>query len=242
MSSGVFAAEEPEHTLSPDLETLAADGGLPPEMHSDAGLDEHYQPSLDAGVGHDGVTPYDAGMEVVISDIPAVIDRPGAVELRFRLGFINEWANQPTAPLGLAFGFRLGGRNWAAMIETWGLIPSMIGNDTASMTVMSFGGVTGVCYEHPILTGELTACALGRAGVMRFEPHNDDSIKAQWQPLMALGLRIGGEWPRESFLAFYTSLQGFVPILRGSLVGQTIGWQQKWFFGGVQVGIRMRLE
>lgn len=230
--------------LTPDLDRLVTDGGLPPEMHSDAGLDEHYQPSLDAGVGHDAVTPYDAGMEVVISDMPAVIDRPGSVELRFRLGFINEWANQPTAPLGLSFGFRLGGRNWAAIIETWGLIPSTVGNDDAnsSISVTSFGGLTGVCYEHPLLTGELMGCAVGRGGVMLFEPHNAPGLSVTWQPIMALGLRIGGEWPRESFLAFYVSLTGFVPILRGSLVGDTIAWQQKWFFGGVQVGIRMRLE
>lgn len=238
VTTGVLGeTEDPAHVVT--AEPTSLDGGVSPELASDAGLDEHdLTPHVDEGDG--GVT--DAGTEVLISELPAVIERPGAVRLHLRLGFVNEWANQPTAPLGLSLGFRFGGIYWTGLIEAWGLMPSSVGNDNSSISVGSFGGITGVCYEHPVLSGSLMGCALGRAGAMRFEPKGVADLHAEWQPILAGGLRVGGEWPRESFLAFYVSLQGFVPIIRGSLIGADIRWEQKWFFGGAQVGFRMRLE
>lgn len=228
--------DEPTHPANDEPASYVADPGLLPEVHSDAGLDLLPAPAE----GDGGVA--DAGTEILISEKAAVIDRPGAVRLHLRLGFLNEWANQPTAPLGLSLGFRFGGRSWTGIIEAWGLLPSSIGNRTGSLSVGSFGGITGVCFEHPVLSGSLMGCALGRAGAMRFEPKNVADLSPTWQPILAAGLRVGGEWPRESFLAFYVSLQGFVPIIRGSLVGADLGWTQKWFFGGAQVGFRVRLE
>lgn len=195
----------------------------------------------------------DAGtteQEILISEKAALLEPapapPGKppFHARVRLGFLNEWGNHPGAPLGLSLGVRLGGEVWGAVLEAWGLLPNSLGDitGTGTLSVGSFGGVLGLCYEQPVLSGSLMGCALGRAGAMRFEAKNLPDLTSQWQPIVSAGLRLGGEWPRDSFLAFYTTLHAFVPITRGYLRGENVGWTQSWVFGGVQVGFRLRLE
>ncbi len=209
-------------------EEAAADGG-----ESDAGAP-------------DGGSPAQLALEAPASeDVPAHEgEEVSGVRVHLRLGFVAEWGSHPGAPLGLSLGGRFGGAHWSAVLEAWGLLPNSIGDslDRGSLSVGSFGGAVGVCYEHPLLSGVLMGCALGRGGVMRFEPHNLSDLQAAWQPLVSGGLRVGGEWPRDSFLAFYTTLEAYVPIVRGSLTGATVGWSQFWVFGGAQVGFRVRIQ
>ncbi len=218
---------------------LQLDGGAeapPPAEDASVSI-----PAADAGV---------AEPEILISDKAALFEpRPTPAgkppfRARVRLGFLNEWGNHPGAPLGLTLGVRLGGEIWGAVLEAWGLVPNSIGDitGTGSLSVGSFGGVLGLCHEHPVLSGSLMGCVLGRAGAMRFEPKNISDLSGEWQPVVAAGLRAGGEWPRDSFLAFYVALHAFVPITRGYLRGENVGWAQSWVFGGAQVGFRLRLE
>lgn len=224
--------------VTAQLTLESPDSGVPVEG-ADAGVE------VGAGVN---VAAADAGSEAVISTTTSVAELTGAHEdglrLHARLGFLTEWGNHPSAPLGLTLAVRVGGPNWSGVLEAWGLLPNSLGDltGTGSLSVYSFGGIGGACYEHAVLSGALMGCVLGRGGVMRFDPRNVADLQGQWQPTVAAGVRAGGEWPRNSFVAFYVTAHAFVPIVRPYLRGENVGWTQTWVFGGAQVGFRVRLK
>lgn len=212
-----------------------------------AGSAEPPPSSATTGVADGGSVAAAPAPEAEISKRRAVIDSSDGLSFRFRLGFSPEWGSQPGASLGAGLGFRLGSGAWSGILEAWNIFPSAFGpiGETRGGSVSSFsvGGILGGCYERPVLSGSLIGCVLARGGAMLFEPRNlPDVTASQWQPVVSAGLRVSGEWPRESLLAFFVASQVFVPILRPHFDSVQVRWAQSWVFGGLQVGLRLRLQ
>ena len=219
-------------SAEPDGGAVAADAGPEPAPEAAAAT----PPAADAG------TP-----PAPVSTLHALGEESQDFSVRVRAGFITEWGSQPGGTLGASVGVRLGGPRWSALVEAWTLFPSVLadlsnGVPAGSVNTWSVGGLAGPCYELPVLSGSLLGCALGRAGALLAEPRNLDPAKPAWLPTVAAGLRVGAEWPRASFLAFYLTAQAFVPLLRALVVGGGLDWGQGWVHGGGQVGLRVRFR
>ena len=159
------------------------------------------------------------------------------------LGGITEFGAHPSSMLGVTLGARIGGPVISGVIEGWTIFPTaLIVSPTATLNAFSYGGTIGVCGEAVLLSGDILGCVIGRGGTTLLEGRNAETHPGGWIASAAGGLRLRGEWPRDSLLGFFISVEGFVPIIRTVVTAGDTTWKQPWVFGGGVIGLLLRFK
>lgn len=173
------------------------------------------------------------------------------VQIRLNGGFSAEWGIFPESLLGGTLSARIGNDTWSGLLEAWTVFPTAVQmSDEGSVNAFALGGIGGICGQWIVSTIDMSACALGRGGALLIEPKDSNPVQQGWQPTASAGGRVSVEWPRDSLLGVFVSMQLFVPIVRAKLYGNTLSdgtplersWVQPLVFGGGRIGFLLRFR
>lgn len=158
---------------------------------------------------------------VMVAPTPPNEEKPVEVQGLLQASLLGAVGSEPGPTAGLAFGGGLRLAKFSAWLEARADLPGSLAVDTGRVRANLLAASLLPCLHLGVFRG----CVLMQAGVLRAEGDQLIDAKQLVFPHLALGARLGAEWPSTGRWAVVGQLDLAAPLIRTSLkVNDRTAW------------------